>query len=95
MIQANIREGSLGGSCWTTWTACPIGGFQAKQCCASFRHLDQEPTSRGVMVHERFLPKGLLKLIQLDEFHSEGPLQKLIAVELERTVIQRRVHFRN
>ena len=47
------------------------------------------------MVHERFLPKGLLKLIQLDEFHSEGPLQKLIAVELERTVIQRRVHFRN
>jgi hypothetical protein len=55
----------------------PSGGFKPSNVARLFRHLDQESTSRGVLVLKSLFPESLLQLVELHQLHGESASKRI------------------
>src|SRR5215813_15208479 len=69
--------------------------IHAEQGRTPLSNLEQKQPTPDVAILEGLVAKGLLQLVELNQLQGQRTTQKLIAVKLNRMLVQRRERLRN
>src|SRR5215471_115337 len=69
--------------------------IHAEQGCTPLGNLEQKQPAPAVAILEGLVAKGLLQLVELNQLQGQRTTQKLIAVKLNRMLVQGRERLRN
>src|SRR5215467_15222304 len=69
--------------------------IHAEQGCTPLGNLEQKQATPDVAILKGLVAKRLLQLVELNQLQGQRTTQKLIAVKLNRMLVQRRERLRN